>query len=228
MSSPFECQPFSDRDVTATPSIDNSYFDPKNAAELLANGIELITLTVGVTYFFPVRLPSDCRGNVLAINYCYRNPQSRSRHDIFEFLSLKQDGLHLSVEQSFPVRNKPRNKTCTAVPSSSRDEQLVCCVEKTIDQFNVSILSENYSFGLYVQSPLLAFTNSTPEYRVKQFRDNNSPPGIGENVTLEADQLITGPLLLLRLIIGKAMSICSMQSVQTRILSVDHLGLTLD
>jgi hypothetical protein len=171
---------------------------------------------------------------VVAIHYCYQSTladlQNSTRKNVFEFISLKQESdVEFTVQRRFLIRNIPRfgNITSCAAPTTPGDVELVCCVTRNLNTLEFSIPSENYTFGLYLrQRPLLAFTNSTRQYNVRQIQAGSPPdyipPSVGDHITLDEERLIVAPLLLLRLLIGERASARSFSYMQLFALTLQN------
>ena len=195
-----------------------------NAADFRTGGGANLT-TSGVTYIFTIPSESplrNCSGTVVSLQYCY---QARDRdigitRDVFNFLSLVQNGLQFTVSSRLTIQTTPQNSICTD-PSGSI--QQICCDTSSLNANNqFQLPSSDFTFGVVITNSNvrpLAFATSTLEYRVEQFQaalgaDGSTP---GNNVTLGANTRVNDGSLVFRFIIGKVfmLSIVTANSFNT-------------
>ena len=167
-----------------------------------------------MTHIFtiPLKAQRGCSGTVVAIEYCYQTSlkQLGEKKTAYNLLTLIQDGLHFTVNASFPIKTTSSNGTCSGVSKN----KLFCC-----DVLNVTTLSGNNNVfqilplsGLTIGITMrvyrpLVFTDSAREFQTDQFKvslsTGTSLPSIGSSFTLgEADVMNNSSILLMRFLIG--------------------------
>ena len=224
----FQCQSSSDQNgLVYTPNIPDFYFNDMNAANFRTGSrANLTTSQDGITYIFTIPpespLMRNCSGTVVSLQYCYqaRDRDIEMTRDVFDFLTLVQNGLQYTVSSSLTIQTTPRSSICT---DTSESIQQTCCDTSSLnanDQFQLR--SSDFTFGVVITNSNvrpLVFTTSALEYRVEQFQaalgaDGSTP---GNNVTLGANTRVNDGSLVFRFIIGKVfmLSIVTANSFNT-------------
>ena len=194
------------------PIIPDFYFNDSNAAANFRTD-DSANLTQSqfrrVAYIFTIPPESslrNCSGTVVSLQYCY---QARNRDiernrpvNVFIFLSLTQNGMRFTVNRQMFIRTTPANTICT---NSSGSIEQICCDTTTLNTNNqLQLSSSNFSFGVVITNGNvrpLAFTTSSTEYHVKQYRTSL---GNSETMfTLSSNEKVNDSFLLFRFVIGK-------------------------
>ena len=196
----FQCQSSSNQNgLVYTPNIPDFYFNDVNAADFrTGSGANLTTSMFGTIYIFTIPPESplrNCSGTVVSLQYCY---QARDRdigmtRDVFDFLSLVQDGMQFTVKSSVTIRTIPQNNICCDNTSLSLSDQFQ--LPSSSFAFSVAITKRNVR--------PLAFTNSTSEYCVKQYRVGQLRTNPGSKFTFFSSEQVNDGSLLFRFFIGK-------------------------
>ena len=156
-----------------------------------------VNVDEGTTYIYPatpVEIQPDCRGTVVAIQYCYwvvmPPPGAEQRLDIFTLLSVSEDNDIFTITNILTVQSNPN---CRAG---------ICCdetqVDRDVDLHLISLL--NYT------SFRFAITTSTGQgTRLLQFSalqvQQYSVP-LGSMTTFSRPKASLAGIPLLRIIIG--------------------------
>ena len=170
-------------------------------------GANLTQSQTGVTYIFTVPPESplrNCSGTVVSLQYCYqaRDSDIRRNRNVFNFLSLVQDSMQFTVKSRVTIQTTPLDNICTDPPGSI---QRICCDNTSpSDQFQLP--SSSFAFGVEIINGNvrpLAFTNSTSEYRIEQYREEGLRTNPGSKFTFLSSEQVNGGSLLFRFFIGK-------------------------
>ena len=211
VSSQFDCTSRNDGFVS-TPNIPNSYFTSSSAASFRALQIpKLETAMEDITYVFTIPAASggsqhDCRGNVLAFEYCYTvDSIGNDVEDLFYFLSLttNQQGsiMNAVVDKKFLIRVTSSLDNCT-ITNRQGDRDYTCCGTYTLQPpNNVFLPTSSFTFGILVENKLLAISTHVPTFNSPQYQISQDF-SIGDRFVL-APRFPSRPLLLLRFIIGE-------------------------
>ena len=188
-----------------------------NAADFrTGGGANLTTSRNGFTYIFTIPpespLMRNCSGTVVSLQYCYqaRNRDIGENRNIFNLLSLTQNGLDFTVNGRITRQARPRNNRCT--DPNSGDIQQICCETTSLAGLNIynrfHIPSSNFAFGVVIRNGNvrpLTFTTSATEYRVEQYQAalGANGPSLGNTFTLaDSNRVNNGASLLFRFFIG--------------------------
>ena len=180
-----------------------------NAADFrTGNGANLTTSLDGITYIFTIPPESplrNCSGTAVSLQYCY---QARDRNrgmtrDVFNFLSLVQNGSQFTVNSRLTIQTTPHNNICTD-PRPPESIQQICCDTSSLNASNqFQLPSSDFTFGIVITNNdvrPLAFTTSALEYRVEHYQVSLGPNG-RNIVTLGDNDRVNGSSLVFRLII---------------------------
>ena len=205
-----------------TRNIPDFYFNDSNAAaNFRTDGSANLTQSQSrrVAYIFTIPPESplrDCSGTVVSLQYCY---QARNRDiernrtvNVFIFLSLTQNGMCFTVNRQMFIRTFLSNTICT---NSSGSIEQICCDTTTLNTSNqLQLPSSNFSFGVvitYGNVRPLAFTTSSTEYHVIQYRTFLGLTNSGTMFTLSSNERVNDSFLLFRFVIGKGNKIRLLQ-----------------
>ena len=123
--------------------------------------------------------------------------------DVFNFLSLVQNGLQFKVNSRLTIQTTPRNNICTD-PRPPGGIQQICCDTSSLNASNqFQLPSSDFTFGVVITNNdvrPLAFTTSALEYRVEQYQVSLGADG-RNIVTLGDNTRVNGSSLVFRLII---------------------------
>ena len=194
------------------PIIPDFYFNDSNAAaNFRTDGSANLTQSQfrRLSYIFAIPPESplrNCSGTVVSLQYCYqaRNSDIGRNRTVFIFLSLTQNGMNFTVNRRIFIRTTPSNTICT---NSSGSIQQICCDTTTLNINNqFQLPSSNFSFGVAINNPNvrpLAFTTSSTEYHVEQYKASLMLTNSGTMFTLSTSEKVNDSFLLFRFVIGK-------------------------
>ena len=197
---------------TRIPNIPDFYFNDSN---FRTDGSANLTQSQfgGVTYIFIIPSESplhNCSDTVVSLQYCYQARNNDiGRVNIFTFLSLTQNGMHFTVNRRIPIRTTPSNSTCTG-PSGNIEQ--ICCDNTALSTNQLA--SSNIAFGVVIINGNirpLAFTTSSTEYHIEQYRASLGTTNPRTMFTLSSNEKVNDGFLLFRFVIGKGNKIRLLQ-----------------
>ena len=131
-------------------------------------GLTSATIAAELNVYHVGNLPENCRGEVTAIEYCYRYNISGEGEAVFNWTVLILDSGNFRITNIHVIQSHPNSEKCVSVSGGKPRSR--CCDTKNVNGFN---LPANFVFGV-TESPwgnthgatLLGFHDSLTQYQV--------------------------------------------------------------